>query len=199
MLESYLRPRYQNLCVEPIARYLRGKVSANSLSLLAMLCGVLFIPVLYLQHVFLGMVLLVFTGYLDTLDGTLARLENRPNPVGAVLDIVGDRVVEASIIIGLFLMAPEQRAGYCLLMLAAILICVSSFLVVGIFTANQSQKSFHYSPGLIERFEAFMCFALLLIVPHYFAWLALLFTVLVMLTAWLHIRRFMSSASYEKT
>ena len=67
---------------------------------------------------------------------------------------------------------------------------MTSFLVVGIFSENKSQKGFHYSPGLMERPEAFLFFAMMMLLPTLFSALALLFTFLVFLTAGLRVLEF---------
>ena len=75
-------------------------------------------------------------------------------------------------------------------MLGSILLCITSFLVVGIFTPNHSSKSFHYSPGLIERAEAFLFFIVMIFVPYYFTFFAFLFATLVALTALIRLWQF---------
>jgi hypothetical protein len=79
---------------------------------------------------------------------------------------------------------------FSLLMLGSILICVTSFLVVGIFLENTSQKSFYYSPGLIERAEAFLFFVLMILFSKAFSILAVIFSILVFLTAALRLYQF---------
>lgn len=56
---------------------------------------------------------------------------------------------------------------------------------------NISEKGFHYSPGLVERAEAFLFFIAMILYPRYFYLLAYLFTVLVFLTSYLPIRHFL--------
>lgn len=63
------------------------------------------------------------------------------------------------------IIAPQERGLWCMLTLGSMLLCITSFLVVGIFTENQSQKSFHYSPGLMKRAEAFSFFIAMMIWP----------------------------------
>jgi hypothetical protein len=99
-------------------------------------------------------------------------------------------VVEASVIIALFAVAPESRALPALLMLSCILLCVTSFLVTAIFSENNSEKSFYYSPGLIERPEAFLFFILMMLVPKTFSLLAYLFSALVLWTTYRRLQEF---------
>lgn len=190
MLEQSLRPIYEHLFVEPLVRWLGQRVAPLSITFLAGLLGLLFIPVLWFGYPLVAIGLLLASGYCDTLDGSLARFQNKTSPIGTVLDIVIDRLVEFSVILGLYFLAPESRALAVILMLGSILLCITSFLVVGIFTPNQAEKGFHYSPGLMERAEAFGFFMAMIIFPQYFNALAAVFVVLVCWTAFLRIKQF---------
>ncbi|MBA3660152.1 MAG: CDP-alcohol phosphatidyltransferase family protein [Gammaproteobacteria bacterium] len=146
----------------------------------------------------LPVLMILLSGCCDILDGALARYLKQVTPLGAVIDIVMDRCVEFAVIFGLWLIQPELRAGLCLFMLGSILLCVTSFLVVGIFTPNQSTKSFHYSVGIIERPEAFIFFILMIIFPLFFTLLAIMFSLLVLLTTALRIVEFSQHQSREQ-
>ena len=76
------------------------------------------------------------------------------------------------------------------MILLANLLCITSFLVVGIFVEQNSNKSFFYHEGLMERAEAFIFFILMMLIPQWFAFLAVVYTILVLLTAFLHLRFF---------
>ncbi len=190
MIEPYIRPLYQELLGNPLARLLGRRLSPNKITVLGILTGVGIVPALFYDQPMLALILLVLSGLLDTLDGTVARLFYQPSPYGTALDIVGDRLVEFAIMLGLFLVSPEARSLDVLLMLGSILICVTSFLVVGIFSENSSHKGFHYSPGLMERPEAFIFFAAMILFPTSFHTLALLFSSLVGLTAFIRMVEF---------
>jgi archaetidylinositol phosphate synthase len=194
MLEMHLRPSFQRVFVDPVAKYLqKSRVTATHLTLLAGGLG-LFVPIFSLFALpLLAVGVMWLSGYFDVLDGTLARMKNHSSDAGAVLDIVMDRWVEVCCIFALYFVSPTTRGALCLTMLSSILLCVTSFLVVGMFVDNQSQKSFHYSPGLIERAEAFIFFTAMLLLPHLFAWFALLFSALVIYTTVLRIWQFYRS------
>ncbi len=190
MLELYFRPLYQKYMVDPVARRLNPYVSARKITFLGALLGLLVLPALWLQQAWLGCLLLLLSGYCDTLDGTLARMQHEETPLGAVLDIVFDRIVECAVVLGLFSVAPDTRDWLCLLMLSSIMVCVTSFLVVGVFIEKDSYKSFHYSPGFMERAEAFIFFIAMMFLPGYFALLAAVFVLLVLLTGFWRIYQF---------
>ena len=191
MLEKYIGKYYQQSLVLPVANLCQHlKLHPNTITLIACLSGLL-IPIAIVTHnTLIALVLLLFSGYLDTLDGALARLGQKQSTLGTVLDITCDRIVEFAIVFGLLLVDPIHRAIPIALMLGSMLVCVTSFLVVGVFTKNQTEKGFFYHLGLIDRPEAFVFFIAMLLLPHYFASLAYLFSALVMLTALLRLASF---------
>ncbi len=194
MIESTFRKIYQTYCVDPLLKAgLFRKVHPSFLTCLACVIGVSIFPLLAFHFKYAALVFLALSGFLDTLDGSLARLHGKTSNKGAALDIVSDRVVESSIILGLFFVDPLSRAFPSLLILGSILICVTSFLIVGIFSQKSSEKSFHYSPGVIERAEAFIFFAAMIVFPTAFTPLAYVFSALVLLTALIRMVQFWAS------
>jgi len=193
MLETYIRPSYQRILVDPAARAIRGKISPNQLTLFSGVIGLLVLPCLYFEVYILAIALLLLSGYFDTLDGTLARLTRQSSDWGTVLDISIDRLVEFIVILGLWVVSPDTRSFWVIMMLGSVLLCISSFLVVGIFTANESEKGFYYSPGIMERAEAFLFFIVMILWPGFFSVFAFFFCVLVLATAIIRLKQFYSA------
>lgn len=135
MLETYLRPLYQLCIADPIARCMKN-VSPERITYASCLTGLLVLPALMLNLPSFAITLLIMSGFLDTLDGTLARMDNKASNTGCVLDIISDRIVELAIIIGLFAIDPVHRGWMTLAMLGSCYLCITSFLVVGIFSTN---------------------------------------------------------------
>lgn len=191
MIDSYLRHSYQKYIISPLLKnnYIR-KIFPNFITLLALCFGFVCFFCLFFHKKSFAIIALFISGFLDTLDGSLARYLNKIHPKGAVFDIFSDRVVEACVILGLFFFDTDTRALPALLMLISSYLCVTSFLVVGIFTQNTSNKSFHYSPGLVERAEAFIFFSLMIAFPFLFIPLSYLYSFLVFLTALFRIYEF---------
>jgi phosphatidylglycerophosphate synthase len=183
MLEAWIRPGYERILVVPAARRLADVVSPNAVTLLSLATGVGAGPSIVTGHSLLACGLLLLSGFFDTLDGTLARLSGRTSPFGAMLDVICDRLVEWAVILGLYGVEPGSRGWPALLMLGSVLIIITGFLSAGIFMENDCHKSFNYTPGLMERPEAFAFFATMIIYPQAFNWLASLFTLLVLNTA----------------
>ncbi len=190
MLNYYFQTHYQRFLLDPILKYVNLRCSPVQITLLAGLIGLLVFPALKLQLPLLATALLLISGFLDTLDGALARKLGATSDWGAALDIIVDRVVELTIILALFSLDPSRRGWVCLLMLGSVLLCMTSFLIVGIFTRNETAKSFYYSPGLMERAEAFIFFCLMIWFPAHINGLAILFICLTLWTALVRVKQF---------
>ncbi len=161
MLDTTARQFVQPL-FDTIARAcMRVGISANALTIIGMLVGVAAAGLVAAEYYVAGFVVLWVSGVLDAADGTLARL-TKPSPLGAILDITFDRVVEISMIVALAVRFVDAR--FALLILAGVIaIAMSLFLSIGAAVANKSVKSFHYAPGLGERTEAFICLSLMVL------------------------------------
>ncbi len=183
MLETQIRHHYQRLLVNPLAGAFARHFSPNQITLLSLAVGLAAAPCIAVEWNWLAAILLLISGYLDTLDGTVARMTGRTSSFGAMLDITCDRLVEWGVILGLYAVAPSVRGLECILMLGGMLVVITSFLTAGIFIKNDGQKSFNYTPGLMERPEAFIFFMAMIFIPTWFSWLAALFTILVIFTA----------------
>ncbi|MBB72594.1 MAG: hypothetical protein CMF50_09375 [Legionellales bacterium] len=185
MLEAYIRPTFDRIIANPINRQLakRWSVEPIHLTILAVVLGMVASFCIAVGWRWGAVGLLLASGLCDVLDGHLSRELGTDSPMGSLLDIMGDRLVEFIIVLGFYAYAPAVRSLLCLLMLGSILLCITSFLVVGIYSVNNGEKSFHYSSGLMERAEAFIFFIAMIVWPQYFTILATLFVILVLLTA----------------
>jgi archaetidylinositol phosphate synthase len=200
VLENYLRPAFSKYFIDGLVKHLASKETLlpQRITLLAGLCGIGACIALMNQSPLLACSLLLFSGYCDILDGALARKMGCVTPSGAVLDIAMARLVEFAAILGLYWLEPESRGFICILMLGSILCCVTTFLVVGIFSVNHKEKEFHYSRGLVERFEAFLFFICMILFPEQFRLLGAVFVILVLLTTIIRICEFMQQVSIEE-
>lgn len=109
----------------------------------------------------LGIAMLALSAALDALDGTLAReFSGGSSPLGGVLDLSSDRLVEVAVIIGIGWPRPELHLP-AFLLVASWYLNITIFLAVGAALERGGPKLIEYPPGILERTEALIFFALL--------------------------------------
>ena len=181
---------FEKFCISPIVKLIFVEfnfIRPWHLTLIGLWLGILSSIFIVIGSKTFSVILLIFSGGFDALDGAYARLAKLTCDKGAVLDIISDRVVEFSVILALFLVDPAQRSYYVVLMLGATFLCVTSFLVVAVFTKGSGKKSFFYSRGLMERYEAFVFFICMIILPQHFNVIAMLYSLLVAYTGFMRV------------
>ena len=98
-----LRKRYEE-ALKPLGSALaRLGLPPNLVTLLSLAvaagCGY----ALYLGNLYLGLLLLALAGFMDVVDGAVARASSKASGFGGVLDKVVDRYVEFALLLGLML------------------------------------------------------------------------------------------------
>lgn len=180
MIEQKIRPVFQRIFVDSIAKSIAPVIAPNLITLISLVVG-LVAAIAFFINQYLCIFLLLLSGYFDILDGSVARLQGSSSSFGTILDILSDRFVESFIIIAIFINQLDI-AWVGLLMMMSIIVCISSFLLVGIFSQKESSKSFYYSPGLIERAETFIFFIVMILFSNMVLILGLIYTLLVLWT-----------------
>jgi len=173
MIESHIRSKAQpfldNLGKTYCVAY---NISPNTITLCAFLSGIAS-AVLISNHCLLSaLFLLLFSGLCDIMDGTVARITQQSRKIGAYLDLISDRMVEAAVIFGFAIVYPQHYLAY-IVFLIALLLHFSTFIVAGALFPNAGEKSIHYDRSIVERSEAFVVFALMMLFPsHIFIFLS---------------------------
>jgi len=190
MLDSFAsRPGWlDSLLTATAQRLLRLRFSANSLTYVALLSGIIAGLFFYFLHPLIALLCLALSGFADAVDGRVARLGKGSTPWGGVLDLVFDRIVEAAVLLGIAL--PHPHLHLPALVLAAtwyVNLCI--FLAVGAASERQREKVIVYSPGLVERGEAFLFATFAGLWPQWGAPVGYLYAALEVITA---IQRFLA-------
>jgi archaetidylinositol phosphate synthase len=147
-----------------VARALSGiGIGANTATIAACIVGIVAGIAFGRDMVIWGMLLLAISAALDAIDGTLAREFAAPSPLGGVLDLTGDRVVETAVIVGIGWHHPALYFP-ALLLVGSWYINITVFLAVGAALERRGPKLIEYPPGILERTEALIFFAALAIV-----------------------------------
>ena len=157
MLDTHAR-KYVNPIIELGAEFLlKLKLTPNNVTILALLLGVSTSIFLYFDMQIIAVTLLWVSGYLDAVDGAMARRSNSSSSFGTLLDIVSDRIVEVSIVLVLGLKFVDVRYNL-IVLTVCILMSMTIFLTVGALSEKKGVKSFYYQAGVAERSEGFIFF-----------------------------------------
>jgi len=175
--------KYVQPLLERIANlFIRMGVSANLATVIAFAVGVLSAGMVCLRWYWPAVAVLWLSGLLDAVDGTIARKTNTASPLGTLLDIVFDRIVEILQLMALIYIAPEL-ALYVAVVLSCIIVSMTIFLTVGAAAGNSTEKSFYYQAGLAERSEGFIMITLAVLLEKYRAIVLLAFAAMILFTA----------------
>lgn len=182
MLDTYGR-KYVNPIIDTTASYLlKVSLKPNQITGLAFITGVLSGVFVYFDLSIAAVILLWFSGFLDAVDGAMARISKNTSAWGTLMDITFDRAVEMSIVIALALRFPEARI-YLLILTICILFSMTIFLTVGALSEQKGMKSFYYQAGLAERTEGFIMFSLMSVFTPWLTLIVNLFSAAVLFTA----------------
>ena len=189
MLDTHAR-KYVNPIIELGAEFLlKLKLTPNNVTILALLLGVSTSIFLYFDMQIIAVTLLWVSGYLDAVDGAMARRSNSASSFGTLLDIVLDRIVEVSIVLVLGLKFVDVRYNL-IVLTVCILMSMTIFLTVGALSEKKGVKSFYYQAGVAERSEGFIFFSLMILIPSYLGIITNIFSILIIITA---IQRFLEA------
>ena len=186
MLDTHAR-KYVNPIIELGAEFLlKLKLTPNNVTILALLLGVSTSIFLYFDMQIIAVTLLWVSGYLDAVDGAMARRSNSSSSFGTLLDIVS---VEVSIVLVLGLKFVDVRYNL-IVLTVCILMSMTIFLTVGALSEKKGVKSFYYQAGVAERSEGFIFFSLMILIPSYLGIITNIFSILIIITA---IQRFLEA------
>lgn len=181
MLDTHARKYVQPLMDRTADSLLRVGLTANQVTILSFIIGVSSGLLVYFNQFILAVIVLWVSGYLDAVDGTMAR-KTKPSAFGTVLDVSFDRVVEISVILGLAFRFPE--AMWALLLLStSIIFAMTIFLTVGAVSEKKGVKSFYYQAGAAERTEGFILFTAMILFHNILVMLTLVFLAIELFTA----------------
>lgn len=181
MLDTHGR-KYVDPFINNGARGLtKMRLSANQVTILALIVGVATSICVYFDKRLLAVSMLWLSGYLDAVDGAIARNTNTTSMFGTLMDITFDRIVETSIILAIGLKYIDVRINL-IVLLIMIIISMTIFLTVGALAQKQGMKSFYYQAGVAERSEGFVLFSLMILIPNHLSLFTNLFSFIIFIT-----------------
>jgi len=178
MLDVRLRP-WIDRPLTRVGRWLAARgVTADSVTWTAFGVGLLAVPALALDWVWVALGLIALNRLLDGLDGAVARAVG-PTDWGGYLDIVCDFLFYGAVPVGFALADPAANGLPAAVLLLSFIATGSTFLTHailaerhGMTTTAQGQKSLYYMSGLIEGTETIAFFVAFCLWPDGFPLLA---------------------------
>lgn len=161
--------------------FIKLNLTANNVTIIALILGILTSVFIYIDMNILAVITLWISGYLDAVDGSIARKTKTTSLFGTLMDITFDRIVETSIILSLAMRYSNARINF-IVLLICIIISMTIFLTVGALVEKKGMKSFYYQAGVAERSEGFLMFSLMILVPNYIVIFTNLFSAIIFIT-----------------
>ncbi|MGO0882912.1 CDP-alcohol phosphatidyltransferase family protein [Clostridioides difficile] len=182
MLDTHARKYVEPFISKGAKFFLKLKLTPNNVTIIALVVGISTSLFIYLDMKVLAIITLWVSGYLDAVDGDMARSSNKTSLFGTLMDITFDRIVEISMILVFGLKVIDVRLNL-MILLSSILMSMTIFLTVGALTDKKGMKSFYYQAGVAERSEGFILFTLMILFQSYIGMIANLFSIVVLFTA----------------
>jgi len=141
---------YYTIIGKGIRPLLGTGISPNLVSFLALTASLIAGSLYAFGLIFQGGLLLLVSGFMDTLDGTLARLTGRSNRFGALLDSTLDRYAEFFIFSGILFYYRQTW------MFTVVLLALTGSIMVSYIKARAQSLGRVRTLGLMQRPERFV-------------------------------------------
>jgi phosphatidylglycerophosphate synthase len=189
MFDRRLQPMVTVVLAVPARLLAASGVSADALTLVGFMVGLVGIGCLASRAYLLALLLLLMNRIFDGLDGAVARLAG-PTDRGVFLDVALDFFVYASVPFGFAVADPPVNALAACALLLGFMGTATSFLAFAIVAERRGltslafpQKGIYYLGGITEGAETIACFVAMCLLPTWFSVLAWAFTILCIITA----------------
>ncbi len=183
MLDTNARKIVQPIIGKIADFFIKLRLTADHVTIIALIVGLLPSVVIFTEGSNkIAVAILWISGFLDAVDGTIARKTNSISLFGTIMDITFDRIVEVSLIIAISFKFSNTPVVFVILA-SSIILSMTIFLTVAAACEKASEKSFYYQPGLAERTEGFIMFSLMMIFPQYADYICIIFIIMILFTA----------------
>ena len=159
---------------DPIAKlFSKLGISPNLITVFGLLFSIVAALLASMDALRLSGIAFLVAGFMDMLDGTLARYGNRATKTGSLLDSVLDRIGEAALFLGLTIYGVRLYTSDSVLTLylTTLLIALVTSQLVSYLRAKGESLGIEMGHGVMTRTERLLCLSLGLILAQ--PWLAL--------------------------
>jgi len=155
---SGVRKTVANRVTEPAVRLLaRTSITPNAVTWSGFLLTIGAAALIITEHLVAAGILVLIAGFLDILDGALARRTNQATRFGAILDSTLDRFSEAVLLLGILVLYARDQSFAQILIVGAALV---GSLLVSYIRARAEALGLECEAGLFTRTERVIVLAL---------------------------------------
>ena len=180
--------KYTQKPLQYIAKLFLKFITPNHMTLIGFSFGVLMCLSIIIDQYLMAIIFLFLNRLSDSLDGTMARLQN-PTPLGGYLDIVLDFLIYGGFVLS-FGITEQNNTLFSMILLFCYIGTGSTFLAKAAILPSLTKqnlneeipKSFHYAVGLVEGTETIVFMVLCLLFPNLFIYFSLIFIILCLIT-----------------
>ena len=188
MIDTKVRSNVQLLFDWSARVFWLVKLHPNTITVFAFVFGIISGLLIINNEYMFALLFILISGYLDIIDGTVARLTNKSSKLGGYLDLIFDRLVEAFIVLAFYLAFNDYPIVY-MLFYIGVIFNFSTFMLASSIFDNKGNKIMHYDIGLVERSETFITFILMLLFVDYSVYVLLFFIILMFITGLIRLFR----------
>ncbi|MBZ9686613.1 CDP-alcohol phosphatidyltransferase family protein [Clostridium estertheticum] len=182
MLDTHGRKYISPLFKGAANIFLKLNMTPNNITIIGFIIGLLPFVFIYFDKPLIAVILLWVSGFLDAVDGEMARISKMSTPLGTLMDVTFDRLVELGVILAIALKEPKSMLQL-LFLTSTIIISMTVFLTVGALSRNKGSKYFYYQTGVAERTEGFIFFTLMILIPVHLQLITSIFSIIIAITA----------------
>ncbi len=175
--------------LDPIGAFFnRLGIYPNTMTLIGLAGNIVGAVLIALGHMTVGGIIVLVMGFIDTLDGTMARLRGMPSEFGAFVDSVTDRYSELVIYGGLLYYFLNKGDWVSAL---AVYMAASGSVLVSYVRARAASLGMDTKVGFLSRFERYLVLAPSLVfnIPAIGAWIIGIFANITAIQRIIDVRR----------
>ena len=151
-----MRVRFKGI-LDPVGAFFNSLgLTPNMMTLLGLAGNTVGAIFLAQGRIVIGGILILVTGALDALDGTMARLRGEPSDFGAFVDSVTDRYSELVIFFGLIIYYMQQELW---VHLTVVYLAAVGSVMVSYTRARAEALGYTAKVGILTRFERYIVLA----------------------------------------
>ena len=188
MFDAVIRPHIDKPLAVVAARAVALGIGANSVTVMGFALGLGAAALVAAEFYWAGLGVLIFSRFLDGLDGAIAR-QTKLTDLGGYLDITLDFIVYASVVFAFALADPARNALAAAFLTTSFMAPAATFLAYAVFAAKRGitteirgSKSLYYLGGLTEGTETIVTLCLMCAFPDWFAVIAVVYAIMCWIT-----------------